>query len=995
MGFSFKTNKQFRALFFKNFALYKRQPGTTFTQMAVPLFLMLLLFVIQSVIDKNYDNRVARKMVMNSTRWPTNFLYPGSKEATKLLDQLSETAHNFNITFKKEKVKQPRYVNIDAFFIKDISWSMRCGNITNGDDENRCLRDRHPRTFSGNFSMYISPIFYYVCKDVDRKSIGGMSYKGNRSGWLDQSYQQQVKMAVFKDRNDSFIMYPFFLKIDSEEMLMERYASISRTYNSYIANHPLYVSKEPLHNVYHRVYAIYPLTKEQYDYALDLVRKFKFEELRPQGAIVFNEFDPSKVLDIELIGLDEASGYSDIKKQRRSQLLNMMSSATLKTKRLANFGVKDDYSYSYMKNDIRKGFTNSIQGYMYGLVVLDLKPVDIIGFGGNFAFAFAASFLLPVFLSSAVRDREERHIIMMRRSAALFGYIVVVSGVITSNLIDENMVFPEDTTPSFLFMIYPPFAFYRGLHLIETACSRSECLQGSSVSAQFLSVLMYLTLSSVVLIILTWYMINVTPHQFGIRKPYYFVITSCIGSVDAERLRARCLALLPWNFNRSDSYAELEDIPYDAESDDEILESGSVNLPLVAQEVLTGSSHSLVSNVNVETMEPDCGAIVEKNRIKAGDLNSGNCNILVEDVVKIYPQSWAFWKKGNNGASVAAVKNVFLGIRKGECMGLLGCNGAGKTSLISIITGMLPGTSGRVVVCGTEVNSSFHEAHQNMGVCQQFDILHANLTVHEHMLFYCRLRNLSNARESAHNIIRLVNLYDVKERLAKDLSGGMRRRLSIGIALCGNPSVLILDEPTTGLDPLSRQAIWAVLKQVKTERSLLITTHAMDEADALCDRIAIMWRGRIKCLGTPSKLKNLYGNGFTLEIYFDNKKDIFTLPDDHFLFNSLCEDTVRLLDLPSIYSNASSAESDFIKRDKVMDTIVTYALTQFPGCTLKEFHNDSCRFTIPSSSTDPSYIFKRMNEDKVFLHVIDWGLKMATMEDVFLSVTKGEYSRSE
>lgn len=149
--------------------------------------------------------------------------------------------------------------------------------------------------------------------------------------------------------------------------------------------------------------------------------------------------------------------------------------------------------------------------------------------------------------------------------------------------------------------------------------------------------------------------------------------------------------------------------------------------------------------------------------------------------------------------------------------------GAGKTTLISVLTGLYELTSGRARIAGYDLASDIDEIHHHMGVCPQFDIQHPSLTCEEHLLFYARLKGVKRSREGVvvERALKHVNLFGARKKRSSNLSGGMRRRLSVAMAAIGNPDILILDEPTTGLDPASRRQVWEVIETVKEGRSVV------------------------------------------------------------------------------------------------------------------------------------------------------------------------------
>ena len=193
------------------------------------------------------------------------------------------------------------------------------------------------------------------------------------------------------------------------------------------------------------------------------------------------------------------------------------------------------------------------------------------------------------------------------------------------------------------------------------------------------------------------------------------------------------------------------------------------------------------------------------------------------------------------GTSFVALHPTYLSVSKGEVLGLLGPNGAGKTTLISILTGLVKPDSGKAWIGGASILNELPKVYKSIGVCPQFDLFWEDLTVEEHLLFYLRLKgskhDLPSEEEEVLRVCTDVELREHRHKLAKALSGGMKRRLSLAIALIGNPDAIFLDEPTTGLDPLNREIFWGILQRIKKDKSIILTTHLMQEADYLSDRI--------------------------------------------------------------------------------------------------------------------------------------------------------------
>lgn len=251
-------------------------------------------------------------------------------------------------------------------------------------------------------------------------------------------------------------------------------------------------------------------------------------------------------------------------------------------------------------------------------------------------------------------------------------------------------------------------------------------------------------------------------------------------------------------------------------------------------------------------------------------LRGDGASIRIENLRKEYRRSSGWWACGCvAGKSVRALRGLSLSLRQGEILALLGHNGAGKSTTIHILTGLVAPSSGRVWFDGGDMLANIDAARQVMGVCPQNDVLFEDLTPREHLQFYARLKGVAEGPEAARQVaekLEQVALADRRNAPARTLSGGQKRRLSLAIALIGNTRVLILDEPTSGVDAAARRRIWALLQRYKQERTVILTTHHMDEADLLGDRIAILSRGRLRCEGTALALKSQFGIGYKLNI---------------------------------------------------------------------------------------------------------------------------------
>mmetsp|Transcript_8009 Transcript_8009/g.14688 ORF Transcript_8009/g.14688 Transcript_8009/m.14688 type:complete len:1998 (+) Transcript_8009:47-6040(+) len=301
------------------------------------------------------------------------------------------------------------------------------------------------------------------------------------------------------------------------------------------------------------------------------------------------------------------------------------------------------------------------------------------------------------------------------------------------------------------------------------------------------------------------------------------------------------------------------------------------------------------------------------------------------------------------GSTKTAVKSISLAINKKECFALLGHNGAGKTTLLSMLCGLFPPTSGDALVNGNSILTDLGEIHKQMGVCPQHDILWESLSARDHLRFYGRLKGLSGKRlkDDIEKALVDVNLAYAGNRPAGRFSGGMKRRLSVAIALIGNPSVVYLDEPSTGLDPASKHQLWDVIQKAKGNKSIILTTHGMEEADVLGDRLGIMGGGVFQCIGTSTDLKKRYGAGYT-----------FTL-------TTSCKDK----------------ESD--------NRIMEFVKTNWASAELRNQPiNGTFNFEILHKDVQFSQFFEIMEKSKQQLGIVDWGISETTLEEVFLRLAK-------
>lgn len=218
---------------------------------------------------------------------------------------------------------------------------------------------------------------------------------------------------------------------------------------------------------------------------------------------------------------------------------------------------------------------------------------------------------------------------------------------------------------------------------------------------------------------------------------------------------------------------------------------------------------------------------------------------------------------------IQAVDDVSFSIHENELFGLLGVNGAGKSTLIQLISGLIQPTSGNVICFEMDSYLKMKEVKQIINVSPQETAIAEKLSVYENLIFMAELYGIGKeeAIKKANEMIDEFSLEDVKNQKAKTLSGGYQRRLSIAMALITSPRILILDEPTLGLDVIARRELWDIIEKLRSKMTIILTTHYLEEGENLCDRIAILVKGKLKALGSIEELKRL-GNSNQFEDAF-------------------------------------------------------------------------------------------------------------------------------
>ncbi|KAI8905942.1 hypothetical protein EDD86DRAFT_193451 [Gorgonomyces haynaldii] len=452
------------------------------------------------------------------------------------------------------------------------------------------------------------------------------------------------------------------------------------------------------------------------------------------------------------------------------------------------------------------------------------------------------------------------------RAAVVGVFLVTICGVITSYILDQ--IFSNRTYPPWLY-IWPPFVFYHILSVLNDAAISSKfpaytlkmVVPGDPV---FIGILV-MFFETVIALLLSIYLIQVFPGEFGTPQPWYF----------------------PFFKSRQVSM-EVEDISELTSEDDD----------------------------------------VKQERLVVKEKGYQNAPLVVDSMRKSYGKA-------------LVVKNVSFAIEKGTVFGLLGPNGAGKTSLIAILTGVYSPSAGSALLGGHDIRTNPLEAYQAIGVCPQFDTLWDDLNVEEHLFFYARLKGvpIGLEREAVQAALELVDLLPQQFKLIKHLSGGQKRRVSIAISLVANPKVVFLDEPTTGLDPEVRRTVWDTIARARGNRAILLTTHSMEEADVCCQRIGIMAKGTMRCIGSSNHLKSKYGAGYNLEISFTN----------------------------------------FEKANQ-------FVLDSYPQMERVQELERTCKYVFTPTGSQLAALFEKFESEAAQHCITTWGISQTTLDEIFTSL---------
>ncbi|KAI8919374.1 hypothetical protein DFJ77DRAFT_508257 [Powellomyces hirtus] len=333
------------------------------------------------------------------------------------------------------------------------------------------------------------------------------------------------------------------------------------------------------------------------------------------------------------------------------------------------------------------------------------------------------------------------------------------------------------------------------------------------------------------------------------------------------------------------------------------------------------------------TEQEDQDVTDERARVNALTEHHSN-PLIIQNLKKTYP------------TGKTALKTLTLAVESDIVFGLLGPNGAGKSTTISILTGLYEATKGKAYIAGYDLDTERDDVWRSVGICPQHDVLWDDLTCEEHLLFYARLKGIPKSEEHAvvEASLRTVALNGpFKKRLSKGLSGGEKRRLSIAIALVGKPKVVFLDEPTTGLDPEVRRLIWNIIQEARIGKTIILTSHSMEETEVLAQRVGIMSQGTLRCVGTPARLKSLYANSFRI-------------------------------------SFSVSSEEKLPAACRYVESVLP------PGWKQEEMYATQSTYAFPKDDVRVQKLFEAMESGSEQAGISEWGVGETTLEEVFVKI---------
>ena len=563
------------------------------------------------------------------------------------------------------------------------------------------------------------------------------------------------------------------------------------------------------------------------------------------------------------------------------------------------------------------------------------------------------------------------------RTTSIIGYMITLWLTLVAACLNLAL-FVLPTEAPYILNILPTFAICRIFFYMTSYCGYESCISDfSKVNNEIRYALGYMMLGSIIFTLLGTYLHEVLPKQYGIRKNLIFCLECENNTSTKEQENSKTID------------EKNDDIKNEIKDDNENNDDNNIKTNLIEKE----ENKNEINEINnpLEDKEVEREFVIVQDLIDKGERELKKYPLVCNGLTKIYSSNLK--SKDPKKKNKKSLDNFTICLKDNEIFGLLGPNGAGKTTFFSILTGIYEPTKGNAFIRGHSIKSELDRSYELIGYCPQFDLLWEDLSVENTLLFYSRVKNKEESKINymVEKILEDVKLTKFRNYLVRELSGGMKRRLSLGISLIGEPPIVFLDEPTTGLDPKNKREIWDILSHCKKDRCMILTTHLMDEAETLCDRIGIILKGKIRCLGTQYKLKNEYGKGFKLCInlqpYLIEEKK-----------NNQNEDNLKKLD--DIINESSDRKIGFVfdknkikeinlkneKRIEKIDKFVKNIFTK--NCKLIEKHRSAVIFEIGSDVFNPEILFQKLEESKEELEITNWAISQVDLEDIFIKLTE-------
>ena len=604
-------------------------------------------------------------------------------------------------------------------------------------------------------------------------------------------------------------------------------------------------------------------------------------------------------------------------------------------------------------------------------------------------FLWALDIFGPIFFFQSFIDKTRVALIL-----SLLIYFVMF--FISMACMDED----SNKTLKIILSIFPPVSLELGIVLIGKFQSHfkdfhlddyTKIYTNYSVFImnimQFVDALLYLFLG--------YYLQNVLPHEFGIKKPFYFICTKEYWCSTEKKKKNR---------NKKIINEEMSDDDYEIKSENERIKNEGIivntNTKIIYDNRYSRKrkyNKNKKNDNNEDSKSKDTEMNENPKRVKFKvniynkKNNSHNKKKLTEEQNKLNFESEELYKDKTKpddflfvsnivktfGDGKVAVNHVSIKFYKDEIFALLGHNGAGKTTLISMLTGLYEATEGSAYYDGNDIldSNNMDEFRSKLGICPQHDVLFNELTIREHLEMFCIFKGYTsdNIEEEINKVLHDFELDNIQDITAENLSAGQRRKLSIAIALIGGSKIIFLDEPSSGMDITSRRNLWDILKRQTEQKIIILTTHYMEEASVLGKRIGIINAGKMKCIGTPLFLIERFGKFMNLNITKEEGADNDLIIDfikqraNNVEYETLSEEILFRIPKKSEQKNNNNKE----------DNIESLSLQE---------NNTHSNSNNENDNLDLTKFFEDLDNNLTNLGIKTYSASMPTLEDVFLNV---------